>query len=511
MYRKPLQLVETFSKRASSVMLLGMVGCNSITGAAVEHDSGQVACACQHGQCNAQLTCDCVTGWRGERCDECAAGFSGPDCAPCDGGACCSEGDASCTSNPENDGELTVFYQEHDLALINHEGRSCQDGGDAVAYNVVSFSSSQQASLDVAPSAGCLAPGDEVLLINLQGASDASDNVGNYELLRIAGVSGNEVTFGKAKERAYGGAAGSDEGLGVEPGTQRVVLQRVPNYERVVVSSGATLTNAAWDGRRGGVLALRIEGSLDIAGSISMVGRGYRSVPTLLQAGASGAPGEGHLGQAAVQRVPNQGGGGGGSGDNGSNCGNTSGTGGGGAGHALPGSPGEHACAGLGGFAYGNDTGAQLFLGAAGGSGGLDGVTADNPPPGLGGTGGGIILIMAKRISVRGPLLASGTNGEGDSVLSCDDICQASQCTNTDSCYDFTGPGGGGAGGTIALHGEVLELGQQLVQAGGGKGGAGNFFDTGQSGDAGNGSVGRVFTWGSVTGTSNPPDTHGSQ
>jgi hypothetical protein len=81
-----------------------------------------------------------------------------------------------------------------------------------VSYNVVSFNAAgTEATLSTTPSysvgnpsISCLYPGDEVLIINLQGTSTAYSNVGNYETLRIESINSNVITFKTAKTRYYG-------------------------------------------------------------------------------------------------------------------------------------------------------------------------------------------------------------------------------------------------------------------------------------------------------------------
>lgn len=150
-------------------------------------------------------------------------------------------------------------------------GRTC---AEAVAYSVLAISGSS-ATLSAPPAAGCLAAGDEFLLINLQGTSAAHSNVGNWELLRLSVVSGSDVTFTSPITRFYGSTASSNLGLGVTPTTQRVALIRVPQFGRLVVDTGATITANAWDGVLGGVLALRAQ-QLDLAGTVSAAALGYR-------------------------------------------------------------------------------------------------------------------------------------------------------------------------------------------------------------------------------------------
>src|SRR5690606_4419287 len=128
------------------------------------------------------------------------------------------------------DGDLVVSSAIN-LNAYNSNARTCADGGDAVHYSVVGLTSTS-ATLSSEVSAGCLVAGDEVLLINLQGTSSAFGNVGNWETLVVQSVSASTVTFSSAKTRFYGDAS-DDSNIGTASTQQRVMLQRVPNYDEV--------------------------------------------------------------------------------------------------------------------------------------------------------------------------------------------------------------------------------------------------------------------------------------
>jgi hypothetical protein len=149
-------------------------------------------------------------------------------------------------------------------------GRTC---AEAIAYSVLSLTGTT-ATLAGVPEAGCLAAGDELLLINLQGTVAEHDNVGNWELLRVSDVSDDTVTFAGTTTRSYGTGA-SNAGLGTSAGSQRVALIRVPRFGRLVVNAGVTVTADAWQGVLGGVLALRAA-QLELSGTLSAAELGYR-------------------------------------------------------------------------------------------------------------------------------------------------------------------------------------------------------------------------------------------
>ena len=119
----------------------------------------------------------------------CAAGFNGTTCA------------TPVTGGTGADGSISVASGTVNLSTTNvANGRTCPDGGDAVSYSVAALTSTT-ATLSASPSAGCLAANDEILLINLQGTAAANGNVGNYETLRVASVSGATVTFASGQDQ----------------------------------------------------------------------------------------------------------------------------------------------------------------------------------------------------------------------------------------------------------------------------------------------------------------------
>ncbi|HVV50023.1 MAG TPA: hypothetical protein VHO06_10225, partial [Polyangia bacterium] len=414
------------------------------------------------------FTCACATGYTGTTCATPVASGTGAD------------GAASVGSGTVNLGTTSVA-----------SGRSCADGGDAVSYSVTALTSTT-ATLSASPATGCLAANDEVLLINLQGTAAANGNVGNYETLRVASVAGATVTFASAKVNFYGAGASDDSGLGTATTNQRVVLQRVPNFSSITVSAGATLTVGAWNGVKGGVLFVRSAGAVNVAGTISLDGLGYRGGARPTATKQDGFQGETYAGLGANSQAAFLGAGSGGRGDP---CA-TYGVGGGGAGYGAVGSNGAGSattCMGIGGAVYGNAALSKLFFGSGAGSGGNDDVLTDNPTGGLGGTGGGILVIMAGNLTVTGSVSARGTAGQGDATAGCFG-------STTTSCWDFSGPGGGGAGGSIYLSGNQVSLGTSLVTAAAGAGGLG-----GES-NGGTGGVGRIAVHyaTSIAGTSTP-------
>lgn len=414
-----------------------------------------------------------------------ASGSSDAGCADCtpDGSTSPADGSIVDGSIPI-DAPDVIWTSDTNLSFDNSPDHVCAEGGDMVSYSVVGLLATS-AVLDHVPDAGCLVEGDEVLLISMRGAGTENTSVGHFELLRVALVQGAEVTFQTPKQGVYG-AAGSDADIGIAPGQQRVVLLRVPTYGNATLGQSATLRVYAWDGARGGVMAMRVQGELRIDGAINVSGAGYAGGPRTASASTTGRQGESIGGRGSRDTTANFGGGGGGLAD-GMGC-RQSGSGGGGAGHALTGSAGVvQDCSGVGGGLAGASVGDvdRLLFGSGGGAGGTDNVRTDNPPGGQGGNGGGIVLLIANRVTGSGSIAVRGTDGEGDAPgVECNGA-------SSSSCWDHSGPGGGGAGGTLRIEASSVAptLGFDF------QGGSGGNGRDELAGNGGPGSRGRLVTF----------------
>lgn len=367
-----------------------------------------------------------------------------------------------------------VVDERFDTSRDEARSRDCDDGGDGVAYRVASLRAGR-ARLTTTPSARCLSVGDELLLIKLQGSPSSIENVGEFELLRVAALEADEVEFVSTPVRHYGEAPGADDG--VEAGV--VVLQRVPNYSRLEVRPNAVLTSSAWDGNAGGVLALRVLGDVVVDGLVTMSAKGFRGGVTRDEVLAHGVSGESIGGLGREDTAANHGGGGGGLGDRTrSGCVQDGNAGGGGA-HRTNGRDAsvtdlcEGEGRGRGGVGYAAS--GRIFFGSGGGSGGVDNVRVDNPPGGAGGAGGGIVWILGQSLTGSGRIEVDGAPGVGDE--------EGVECQGFSSvdCYDHSGPGGAGAGGTLRL--SVPQIAGVTLSVAGGTGGNGFDFSTGNGGE----------------------------
>lgn len=313
--------------------------------------------------------------------------------------------------------------------------------------------------------------GDQVLLIQMQGATinqsntsnfgdiTAFNGAGNYELATICDLSGSTIVIENDLVNLDYSTAG------------QLQLVTVPTYADAVVS--AELTGQAWDGATGGVLAFSVTNDLTLNAPISMDGKGFRggayenagsgcsfitTAEDYYYDSPSNPPniGRGKKGESLAAYIADreygqgaQAAGGGGGNDHNSG-------GGGGANAGAGGRGGENyninffRCngdfPGLGGKVSSLTTN-RIFPGSGGGAG--DGNNGDGTS---GGNGGGIILILTNTLTVG---TSASISAEGASVPI---------TTGGD------GAGGGGSGGSILLQANSVS-GTPTLSANGGDGG----------------------------------------
>ena len=126
-----------------------------------------------------------------------------------------------------------------------------------------------------------LAAGDDVILINMQGATGDVADVGNYEIFTINSVntSTKQITFTSNITKSYDGTTYSN---------QKVALQRVPNYTSVTLDSTDSITASRGMGLRRifpeqvayytGMVVIRAMSTISLATgtSITVDALGYR-------------------------------------------------------------------------------------------------------------------------------------------------------------------------------------------------------------------------------------------
>lgn len=365
---------------------------------------------------------------------------------------------------------------------------------DAVNFSTTGTISAGATTITLSTTPTGLASGDEILIINLQGSTGDNTNVGNCETRKITGIASNTLTLEAALTRTFGDSS-----------TQKIMVQRIPNYTDVTVSSGATLTAAAYDGTKNGVLFFRASGTVTVQGTVDMKGKGYRGGNTggtkePYSAGYTPYAGESYH-RGVYQPIYNTNHLGGGSGGVASN--NEGMTGGFGGGYGTGGSNGVTSCNTLtayggAGLTYGTSYLSGIFFGSGGGEGSNYWNSGPYIQPanyGGGGNGGGIIYIAAPIISNTNSITAKGNDGQNGYLF-----------TNN-SANISGGGGGGGAGGSISLLGNTITTG--TADATGGAGGTATATSysgwslTPLGGAGGTGRI-RVDCYNSLSGSTNP-------
>ncbi|MEO8700526.1 MAG: Ig-like domain-containing protein, partial [Kofleriaceae bacterium] len=159
-------------------------------------------------------------------------------------------------------------------------------------------------------------PGDELMVIQMQGADINAGNTagygavqtlnaaGRYEIVNVASVAGNVITITTTDcgglRFAYSAAAHSQ-------------VVRIPQLASLSVSGAGSITGLPWNGSRGGIVALHVGGTATIAGAIDASGLGFRggaadnaasatgvTVFRTASAAQGGAKGEGIAGDAVT-------------------------------------------------------------------------------------------------------------------------------------------------------------------------------------------------------------------
>lgn len=137
--------------------------------------------------------------------------------------------------------------------------------------------------------AASLSQGDLIMIIQVQGATifgttfvdgngdtfgwpkDSTwgeivnyNNCGNYEVAEVFGVSGsNSIQLNCALQNNYTAAA-------------KVQVVRMPRYQSLTVNNSASITCDPWNGSKGGIIAIEVDGATVINGSVNATGRGFR-------------------------------------------------------------------------------------------------------------------------------------------------------------------------------------------------------------------------------------------
>lgn len=180
------------------------------------------------------------------------------------------------------------------------------------AYTALSANATAgQTSISVASAAltntvltGALAPGDLLLIIQMQGASmnidptpatpvaqggwgsEYTSVIGQVEWYNYLDVWGDVINYNQAGKYEYAQVASvSGSTINLSCGltnsyaiSGKVQVVRVPRFNNLTVGSNASIVPAAWDGTTGGIVAVEVNGNLSIAtnGKIDASGKGFR-------------------------------------------------------------------------------------------------------------------------------------------------------------------------------------------------------------------------------------------
>ncbi len=331
--------------------------------------------------------------------------------------------------------------------------------------------------------------GDTIIIMQMGGARLNAD--GSLLAISKAGhwqmnVVGGDPDYAAGTIPLKQQLVGYPDSFDISQGIQVIKLPRVSG-DAVITEP---LLGKPWDGGSGGVIALKVPGTLTLRADIIADALGYGQDFRTLPAGRNmtacsatddnGLRGEG-FGNTNNRTGSGPWGNGGGGGPN------HNGGGGGGANFGAGGPGGwvteRPTCRGSraqasGGSPYNtyeNLPQAHLIMGGGGGAGHQNNGTGTD-----GARGGGIILIIADRIQSSGSFTMSAN---GDSARS------AGLPVPGNAMSD--GAGGGGAGGTIALYANTVGSGIRFV-ARGGKGG--NVYGTERAGPGGGGGGGALLS-----------------
>jgi hypothetical protein len=184
-----------------------------------------------------------------------------------------------------NDGMYTVTT----LEVLNQYSALAQ----SAVVGATSLKVADITQLDSAnPQLGPITAGDLLLIVQMQGAtintSDSANfgtvanlaNAGLHEFIEVAAVDrpNNLITLGN-------GCQGLKNAYDTSGAAQVV---RVPQFATLTVSSTGTVTSLPWDGTRGGVVAVHVQGTLSLLGTMDVSAQGFRGGVTDTTSAAAG-------------------------------------------------------------------------------------------------------------------------------------------------------------------------------------------------------------------------------
>ncbi len=178
-------------------------------------------------------------------------------------------------SNPSNSlgapgkhGALTVSAANTKINEFTYLTASSVAGSSSITVNSVTMNANSRFS-------GNLTSGELLMIIQMQGATYSTSNnssygnitsygnAGLYEFAEVTSISGSTITLSAPLKNSYthGG---------------KVQVVRVPRYTTLTVNSGASITSDAWDGTKGGIVAIEVSGTTVIDGTIDVSQLGFK-------------------------------------------------------------------------------------------------------------------------------------------------------------------------------------------------------------------------------------------
>jgi uncharacterized repeat protein (TIGR01451 family) len=127
-----------------------------------------------------------------------------------------------------------------------------------------------------------VSPGDLIMLYQAQGATFADNgntntygafnvgNAGRYEVYEVISVSGNDLVVAENGTLCNGNSLIYSYDLGL---TQVI---RIPQFNNLTINAGGSITTTAWNGSRGGVIAIDVNTNLVVNGTITAASAGFR-------------------------------------------------------------------------------------------------------------------------------------------------------------------------------------------------------------------------------------------
>lgn len=309
---------------------------------------------------------------------------------------------------------------------------------------------------------GLSASANDIILIHQSRGTGA----GNWELNKVVNDAGTYLNLVNNLSHTY-----------TDSGASQAQAVLVPQYSSLTISGGGP---AVWGGNVGGIYAVICNGTVNVSGTLSATGKGFAggtgNNSSEGDTGSYGSQGEGIAGVGSQTRSANGNGGGGGTvagsahGAAGGGGNGASGVNGVDDGNNGTGKPG------IGGSIAGNNTLTLFSLGGGGGG----ARQWESGSAGSGGRGAGGVIILARAITIAGSIQAKGSNGGSSS-------CNASKPDDRKRSMNA----GGGAGGSVLLKGETINISTNKIntQAGSGATGGGSCWQTFNGGSGGKGRI----------------------